>query len=459
MRQDIVTTLVFEEERIRWASVRDGESPRTVNSGTIECGRWIDGDEDAISSVVAAIKSYKGEFEGRTVVALPAERLLLRVIRLPAAEDDEFRSMVELQVDKLSPFAEDDTVWSYETLASEDDARLVLMAMASGKFIAQVGAVLDSAGLRPHRVEAAPAGVIQVLRDAEWLQGTGREVALLIRDRWAQVLVFDGGVPVALRSVDLPEDDDPGRVGTEIGGEIAYTLLSLEVEHGVAESQSVTVWVDPETDDSVVEAIGREAGVPVSRAELVEFPEAAEGAATRQIRGGGNLIDLTPGDWQQAARERRFKKKLLSVAGGALGLWITLVGLGLGVLYEERSDLEQLREKDARLSGASLEVRELRARALMLKHYTDESHSALECLWEITRKLPDGVDLGSFSYRKGETIRITGEARLVDQIYNFKTALDESDLFVESVLQSVRRDRRKRREIFDIEIQLPEEEW
>jgi Tfp pilus assembly protein PilN len=95
----------------------------------------------------------------------------------------------------------------------------------------------------------------------------------------------------------------------------------------------------------------------------------------------------------------------------------------------------------------------------MLKHYTDESHSALECLWEITRKLPDGVDLGSFSYRKGETIRITGEARLVDQIYNFKTALDESDLFVESVLQSVRRDRRKRREIFDIEIQLPEEEW
>jgi len=96
----------------------------------------------------------------------------------------------------------------------------------------------------------------------------------------------------------------------------------------------------------------------------------------------------------------------------------------------------------------------MRRRVFMIKRYMDRSDSALECLREISALQPRGIDLTSFSYRKGETLRISGEAETVDQVYSFKSKLEGSTLFVGAKLQGPRRDRKKRKEVFDIDLRL-----
>ncbi len=459
MSQDVTTAIVFEKDRIDWATLRDGGARRAQAVGGVDCPGWVDMEEAELALVIEQLKAQKKEFGKRVVVALPSERMLFRIMRLPSVEEGELRSMAQLQVDKLSPFAEEDTVWSYEALVSEDDSSLLLVAMASRQFIDRVGFVLDSAGLGHERLDSAPLGLIQVLRDSGSLGESGREVILFAGVEAAEILVFQDGKPVAIRSIELPEDAAPEETGSELGREMAYTLLSLEVEHGVAAEQRIKAWVSERLDPSVVEAAGREIDIEISCASLKELPTVAEGVAVRENFVRRGLLDLTPGEWRQARIEKGFKKRVAYWTGGAVVLWLALVGSGMGFLHVEKSDLAGLKAREEELSGQSRDVRQLRARVRLLRHYADKSHSALESFWEISRNLPSGVELRSFAYHKGEWLRITGEASQVDLIYEFKTRLDASNLFVESVLRSVRRDRRRGIEVYDIEIKLPEEEW
>ena len=67
---------------------------------------------------------------------------------------------------------------------------------------------------------------------------------------------------------------------------------------------------------------------------------------------------------------------------------------------------------------------------------------------------PVGIDLTSFTYRKGEHVKIVGEAMDVDRVYDFKNKLDDSELFTKTSLQGPRFDKRKRKQVFDIEMTL-----
>jgi len=50
------------------------------------------------------------------VAWLPADEVFLRVIQLPPSDPAEILSMVELQLEKLSPLPAAQIVWSFETL-------------------------------------------------------------------------------------------------------------------------------------------------------------------------------------------------------------------------------------------------------------------------------------------------------------------------------------------------------
>jgi len=67
---------------------------------------------------------------------------------------------------------------------------------------------------------------------------------------------------------------------------------------------------------------------------------------------------------------------------------------------------------------------------------------------------PDKVDFTLYSYRKNESLKISGTASLVSQVYAFKNKLDQSDLFETTTLVGPRFDSRKRKQVFDVEIRL-----
>ena len=76
-------------------------------------------------------KDWHALFQPRLNVAwLPAGKVFLRVVQLPKADLDETRSMVELQLEKLSPLPVTQIVWSFEIIPfiSQGGAAAVITA-------------------------------------------------------------------------------------------------------------------------------------------------------------------------------------------------------------------------------------------------------------------------------------------------------------------------------------------
>ena len=71
--------------------------------------------------------------------------------------------------------------------------------------------------------------------------------------------------------------------------------------------------------------------------------------------------------------------------------------------------------------------------------------------------MPAGVSLGQFIYRKGESLRLSGDAQTVEQVYDFKRSLDASEWLRESSLTGPSYDARKKLHTFEIDILLPGE--
>ena len=51
--------------------------------------------------------------------------------------------------------------------------------------------------------------------------------------------------------------------------------------------------------------------------------------------------------------------------------------------------------------------------------------------------LPPGIELKSFSYHKGKSLELAGEAEAVNLVYDFKKELEKSDLFTTTELHRI----------------------
>src|SRR5206468_5471747 len=86
---------------------------------------------ETLATGVAA-KTWRSLWQPWLNVAwLPPESVFLRVVQLPQSSFDETLAMVELQLEKLSPFPVTQVVWSLEVLPnSAGDLQTVIVVLA-----------------------------------------------------------------------------------------------------------------------------------------------------------------------------------------------------------------------------------------------------------------------------------------------------------------------------------------
>ncbi|MBN1557520.1 MAG: PilN domain-containing protein [Lentisphaerae bacterium] len=468
MAREFITGVVFRGDTLEWAVLRRGrEGVERADAG---CAAWREAPAEAEAGAesggaeaqaareaeTARLRAAGARLRGDVDLGLGAGAVILRVVDLPTVEDDEIAAMAALQVDKFSPFAEDAAVWGHEVLARRENASRVLIGVARRSAVEEAGERLRRAGVSPRRVDAEALGWWEVLREAGDAEGAGRRVVLLLGAGDPVILVLEEGVPLAFRAVggagELAEDALAGELARETG----YVLTTLELEHGGGTVQGVRVRCSGEPPAGLAELLQDACGCAVDVRPL-EGLAAAEGVARRGAAKGG-VLDLTPESWREAARRAGVRKRLVTAALVVLAVWLAGAGIVLGALgWQQRRTARLAADRD-RWRGPAMEVRELRRRVFMIKRYRDRNFSALECLREVSRLLPEGIDLTSFSYYKGEELRLAGEAAGVNLVYSFKNTLDESALFGEAELQGPRTDRRRRREVFEITLALPQEE-
>jgi len=447
---------VQDGDRLEWAAlVQGGDRLRRVDQGMEVLS--FDG-EDALNpetvhvAVVEHVKSACSSVKGDTALGLPSTEVLLRVVSLPAVDDDELVEMVELQADKFSPFPIETMAVSHEVLERTEDQCRVLVAAARDDAVDAHAALLVEAGLRPAGIDSCALGWWRLLQDGGDVPLEGRAALVVIGGSTAELIVVENGVPLVFRSLDFGPDAAPADVAADIGQELRHTLISVELEHG-NHPCGILLWAYEDQLAVIEGALETENVGEITAHALDGLPPVCEGIARRLITG--DVIDLTPQTWLDADAAARHRRQMLGGLAGMLGVWLLCV-IGLVALFGWRKGkISRLQSRRQTWEAPAMEVRELRRRVRMIDRYTDMSHSALECLREISGIQPKGVDLVSFTYTKEDSIRIVGQAGQRSLIYGFKEALDASGLFPQVELGTQIQDRRKRHWNFDMVLRLP----
>ncbi len=395
------------------------------------------GDTDAQDEWVADLKSKCGGISGYTCLGINSDKVLLRVVDLPSTDKEELDGMIELQVDKFSPFPAEHMVISHERLFATDTGTRVLIAAARSEHIEALGDCFASAGHPLKRIDLKVMGWWTLIKERGDIPKTGRHALILLDHGESELIVCQDGLPVLIRHLGVTTGQDSRIDALEIAEEFGYTLTSLESEWGAYEMPRLSIWHHGDKPPAeIVEAVKRETSVKVDTSTFDELPPVSESIARRTI-DQENRMDLTPPEWHESERLKSINRRFITILASMLAVWIAGMGIFLISLNILHGQIERLQADVAALEGPAEEARQLRNRVESLEQYADRTYSALECLREVSEHLPPGVDLSSFVYRKGRAINLRGDSATVTPIYDFFDAIESSQLFQNVKLEGI----------------------
>lgn len=430
-----ITGICLRPNRLEWTTLRRAKEVWEIAAQGREEVSAAEGEGGWIPA--AALKARLKQFKGRIAVALPTDRALLRVALLPSTAADELRGMAELQTDKFSPFPVETVAAGAEVLEAAGTSSLVALAVVRRADVEAAGAAFQGAGGAPDAVDVEALGWWWGLKQSGALPAHGTQVALRAEASGLEMAVVRDGAPLAFRALpDAPAAGDPAARGDWLGAcaeEMADALTALETEWGNAGAPTLHVFHAADFSAEDVEALRRAAGLETAIAHPLDgMPTASEGLARRQATPARPLaMDLAPETWRTADADRRTRRRLLRAATAFGAVWLLVLGTFLALLHVQRGRLARLQAEVEALEGPAREIRRLQAKTLEFVQYADRTHAALECLRVVSGALPDGVDLNTFSYRKGATLALRGEADAAEKVYAFIQALEQAALFPE----------------------------
>jgi len=402
-------------------------------------------------------EALSGHRAGVVTLALPASQVVIRILQLPVSDPQELAGAVALQVDKLSPFPVEQIVYSHEVLAQTEAQTTVLIALAQRSSVGNWGNVFRQAGAEIARVDCGALGLWRMLESGGDLD-TGRRESFLFLDQGEGILLtHDAGQLLSVSGLGPVGDYGDAEACEDLAEEVVRILMETDAEHGTGHKPRLMVAAagpDMETLRTVLASI---CGIPVVFYPGETLPDAIQGVLQRSLMlpSGPRPLNLVPPEWRQDAATLQWRKKMIVAGSALLGLWFLLLAGGWGYLVWQRARLESLREAEAEWRRPANAVRGLRLQANLIDRYRDRSKSALESLREISLLQPQGVDLLSFTYRKGEGIELIGEADSGALVLQFNQRLNESMLFGD-VRTGPRSQTRQGRHRFSFEISLGE---
>jgi len=448
-------------ESVEWVVLRKGrKGTEKVREGSLPIPESFFARTDAPPFPAEVLPEIRRDFRGTITVALPSSMLLLRVLDLPSTDPAELRSMIDLQIDSISPFPADQLTVSYEVFHQTADSSRVLAIAAPRKTVDELGELFKAhhVYIRSLDSELLAWWTIGSRYDSEFpREGSGRVLLILEEHTEFSMAVTDDGVPVTVRSLELFHDLADEKTQDEIVDDIGYTLLSLEAEYGSRPVERILFGSEKEIPPALAEKIATRFGVPVEPRDLKQFPPLTEGLARRSLDKTLHHAELVPQEWIDLQRKRKMLRAGTIATAAVLGIWLGVIAIAGTVFSIRSAGLRHIRQDAGVHEAPARAAIAAREEMLSLEKFADRTHSALETLREVTIALPAGVELASFTFKKGEAVSLRGSSDNTEPIYDFFQNLGKSELFtgVKDQPVSTRLVKDRRVSTFSITADLP----
>jgi Tfp pilus assembly protein PilN len=425
------TGIHYTDERVEWAVLRRSKKGiEKIRDGSLPTPAGFYQQANAPLFPAEVLEGIRRNFRGAVTVSLPSSLLLMRILELPSDRPDELKSMVELKMDQISPFPVEQLTVSYEVLRQTENHARVLAVAAPRKTVDELGDLFKKQNVHIRSLDAEVLAWWSLLIEHGQVPCQGRVVLFLEEHTEFSLIVTDEGVPICFRSLELFHNFTDEAVMQEIADELHYTLLTLEAEYGRQERCALEIWSETEFPDRLVGLLRAECGGPVNLHALDSIPPVSEGLALRTAQQRLHHVELVPREWIELQQRNRMIRIGTLAAAGLLGLWLAVISVAGVVFSFQKLAYNRVKREAAKYEAPAQAAQAAQAEMLSLEKYADRSHSALECLREVTLALPDGVELSSFSFKKGESVSLRGASEQAGSVYDFFQKLGQSELFI-----------------------------
>lgn len=359
----------------------------------------------------------KGDGGKEAVLALPLDRLLVKVVKIPSEIEDVDSHLTEL-FKSFSPYPDESIHVSYEVVRETESGCIVLAAALPEGSADDIGDALDAAKLNITRVDSLALGVLRSAWPQFAISDDARRLLFIADGSAVSLFILDGDCPVVVRALSL--DGDLKR----------ETMLSLiEAESFAGPASLVEILVAGEVDVSEVANFA-----PVRVIDIATLDPYAGVVERSRDESSFNAL---PDSWNEFLAETRFKSKFKRFLAGALLVWVAMLGVIIGVpkYYEYKINAQK---NISKLHSAQYnKVRARKAQVESVKSASNYNLGALETLRVVAEELPEGFVFKSWNFNKGDSLKFSGLISDIEYVSGNNMALEFKDVLSEVMLSSV----------------------
>jgi type II secretory pathway component PulM len=423
-----------------WAAIFFGDDGLHVSATRgaghdveIEHEAAADQTGDAASAwepAVASVRQKIDPHEHRIVTAVSCEDVLCQTLRLPTSQPSELKQMIDLQIDNLTPLPMEEIVYSFEPLETTGTETRVLVAVARKAAVNERVAALEAAGLPPEVVSVDALAMFRAFLKRELLPLDEKLNAFVqIGARAADMIAYSRGQPVAVRSVvlgdHLVESTEPESVWRE---ELQRTLIAAQAELPGAEIGRVTFAARTsglrDTTERVAAGWNGERQLYIDgAAPSPSLSLCMEGTAAQP------RLNLLPDEWRQRRRAARVRRMVIQGAIAVGVLYLLVVGVFLVMMGLRQTRFSRMDAQVKRLQPQYTAARQLHEELVAMQKQLDTKYSGLEVLREVSTRMPEGLKLNQFVFKRDQNVTLRGQSQSASMTYDFISKLEQCDLF------------------------------
>ena len=354
----------------------------------------------------AVTKDWRSLFQRKLNVAwLPSENIFLRVIQVPRSDFGETLSMIELQLEKLSPMPVAQVVWNFHVLPhASGNLQTVIVMIVARNMVEEFLGQLEGLGYLADRLELPVLDQLQatpITEDGAWIypEAAGGKNSALVA--W-----WYGGV---LQNLDFLTFPAANRV-TAVREQLMQMAWAGEMEGwltGPPEWHLVADVAAAEWEPALREALEQPVEVlaPLAPAELAA--STARRAAVADPRANLLPAEFTTRYHQQFV-DRLWMRALLAL-GGVYVAGVVIYMIALWFANYRTSNVEQ---EVANLAPTYTNAIRLKDTFKVLRERQDLKYASLDCWNAVASLLPGGATLDRLNFMDGKRLSLSGSAGL-----------------------------------------------
>jgi hypothetical protein len=374
-------------------------------------------------------KNWSSLWQPKLNVAwLPPESVFLRVVELPASNAEETFSMVEMQLEKLSPIPVTQTVWTMHAMGTHqgvakadgttESLQTVVVVIAARSVVEEFLGRLEREGFLADRLEVPMLDQLAAIAPTE--DGTWLFPLTIGGQNAALVAWWYGGT---LRSLGLITIPVAGDRAAELKTQVSLLAMAGEVEgwltvspkwHLVADAVNATEW-----ENLLRTALGETVTVsaPPSPAELAGHTAKRSATASQ--------VSLLPAEFTERYRQQFQDRLWLHGLGYAGLLYAVFLVFYFSAVTFRGYQTTKVQGQVAAISNTFSNVVELQARYAVLQKREQLKYAGLDCWRVVAELLPSGIQLQRMTLTAGQKLSLSGTTTpdLVNTLFDFDSAM------------------------------------